>query len=185
MPLLTLCVNGFWKRTHRSQGEGFCLSVLNQARTPLFYERWNIPDTLEGRFDCAVLHMALLLRYLKGPLGQAVFDAFFSYTELTLREEGVSDLTVGKQVKKCAKFFYGALKAYHEALDHKLSLEEALSRNLYGTPSLPFLREIAEYVKACDVLLRRQDFERAKSIEWPLLEENKEKLSLDQGQHSV
>jgi cytochrome b pre-mRNA-processing protein 3 len=168
MPILVSSVNAFWKRSRRAQAEGLCLSILNQARTTIFYERWGVPDTLEGRFDCACLHMALLLKHLKGALAQAVFDTFFSYTELTLREVGVGDLRVGKQVKKCATFFYGAMKAYHNALDNKRGLEEALKRNLYGGVSPPSLQELIAYVKECETLLKGQDFEKLSTIDWPL-----------------
>lgn len=168
MPLLAPSVNGFWKRVHRPRGEDLCISALNQARTPHFYENWDVPDTLEGRFDCAVLHMCLLLRHLKGPLAQSVFDAFFSYTELTLREIGVSDLRVGKQVKKCATFFYGALKAYEDALDGRTNLEEALIRNLYGNTTSPWAKEMGGYVRMCDETLKGHDFGKGglKAIRW-------------------
>jgi cytochrome b pre-mRNA-processing protein 3 len=169
MPLLMPSVNGFWKRVHRSRGETLCLSTLNQARTPYFYENWDVPDTMEGRFDCAVLHMCLLLRHLKGPLSQAVFDAFFSYTELTLREIGVSDLRVGKQVKKCATFFYGTLKAYQDGLEGTASLEEALIRNLYGNTSSPWAIKVGDYARLCDQHLKEQDFDKddVKGMSWP------------------
>lgn len=166
MPLLKTSVNGFWKSSHRMRGEDLCLSVMHQARNPYFYENWGVPDTLEGRFDCAVLHLYLLLRHVRGSLAQAVFNAFFAYTELTLREEGVSDLRVGKQVKKCAKFFYGAAKAYEQALKGHGSLEEALERNLYGAPHGVWTTMIADYVKHCDQLLRTQNLETQK-VRWP------------------
>ncbi len=167
MPMVTFSVNGLWKRNRRVRAEHLCLSVLSQARQPVFYERWGVPDTLEGRFDCACLHMILLLRHLKGSLAQAVFDIFFSYTELTLREEGVSDLRVGKQVRKCATFFYGALKAYSDALENDTGLEEALLRNLYSSDFSPSLQCLKEYVKCCDHLLKGQDFEKMISLPWP------------------
>lgn len=170
MPLLASSVNAFWKRSRRAQAEALCLSVLTQARMTIFYERWGIPDTLEGRFDCACLHMALLLKHLKGRLAQSVFDTFFSYTELTLREVGVGDLSVGKQVKKCATFFYGALKAYHTALDNKSGLEEALNRNLYGGVFPPSLQDLMAYVKECETLLKGQDFAERSVIEWPIVD---------------
>lgn len=176
MPIVASSVNAFWKRSRRVQAESLCLSALHQARNALFYERWGVPDTLEGRFDCACLHMAVLLKYLKRTLAQAVFDSFFSYTELTLREVGVGDLSVGKQVKKCAKFFYGALKAYHNALENKSSLEEALIRNLYGGVSPPSLQGLIEYVKNCDDFLKGQDFEKNLTIEWPLVDKKEMKI---------
>lgn len=169
MPLLTSSVNGFWKKVHRSWAESLCLSALVQARAPYFYENWGIPDTLEGRFDCAVLHICLLLRHLEGPLGQCVFDSFFSYTELTLREIGVSDLKVGKQVKKCAKFFYGSLKAYENGLEGRGNLKEALIRNLYGNAPSRWVTEVEAYVRICDQLIHKQGLQtnRLKSITWP------------------
>lgn len=169
MPLPASSVNGFWKRVRRSRGESLCIATLNQARTSYFYENWEVPDTLEGRFDCAVLHMCLLLRHLEGVLAQAVFDAFFSYTELTLREIGVGDLKVGKQVKNCAKFFYGALKAYDDGLEGRASLEEALIRNLYGNDCSPWATEMGAYVRLCDQVLKEQDFQKkgVNEIRWP------------------
>ena len=164
MPLLTTYVNGFWKKAYRLQGEDLCFSALRQARTPYFYEQWGVPDTLEGRFDCSVLHLSVLLRHVKGSLAQAVFNAFFSYTDLTLREIGVSDMRIGKQVKTCAKFFYGALKAYDDGLEGKANLEEALIRNLYGNTCSLWAKEVALYVRACDLSLKGQDFQ--KEVAW-------------------
>lgn len=175
MPLVGLHVNGFWKRNFRTQGERLCLSALSQARAPFFYEKWGVSDSLEGRFDCASLHVVLLLRHLRGPLAQAVFDRFFSYTELTLREMGVSDLKVGKQVKKCATFFYGALKVYEDALEGKENLEEALTRNLYGNAPSPYVNEVAAYVRVCDQYLRGINPERSEDFVWPSVEEKASK----------
>lgn len=165
MPLLTLSVNGFWKKIYRRQGEALCLSALEQARTPHFYAIWGVPDTVEGRYDCAVLHMCLLMRHLKGHTAQAAFDSFFAYTELTLREMGVGDLKVGRQVKQCATFFYGALQAYEDGLDGTASLEEAILRNLYGECNCVSLREVLDYVRSCDAHLKGQDLRER--IEWP------------------
>lgn len=167
MPFVVSAVNGFWKRSAKSQGKRLCFSALHQARLPIFYESWGVPDTLEGRFDCASLHVVLLLKHLKGSLAQNTFDAFFKYTDLTLREEGVSDLGVGRQVKKCAKFFYGTLKSYHEGLDGKANLEKALSRNLYGGNFPSSLPKIADYIRACDALLANHDFNKDHPIPWP------------------
>lgn len=169
MPLLASAVNGLWKKRHSCLAEALCLSAIEQARNPKFYKEWGVPDTLAGRFDCACLHMILLLRNIKKPLSQKVFDSFFSYTELTLREEGVSDLRVGKQVKKCAKFFYGAMKAYDEALKKSVKLEAALARNLFGGNPPKDIELLSQYVLACDCALREQDIENNDSIHWPIL----------------
>lgn len=169
MPLLASAVNGFWKKRKPSQGKILCFSALAQARKPIFYESWGIPDTLEGRFDCACLHLVLLLKHLKKPLSQQVFDTFFSYTEMTLREVGVSDLRVGKQVKKCAKFFYGAMESYENAIKGKGNLKDALTRNLFGGKSPQEFTPLIKYVKECDLILSDQDLEKADPIQWPSL----------------
>lgn len=173
MPLLRLSVNGFRKKSLQREAEHLCVQTLNHARSPLFYEKWDVPDTLAGRFDCASLHLILLLRHVKGRLAQHVFDSFFAYTDLTLREVGVSDLRVGKQVKTCAKFFYGAREAYEAALEGKESLEKALQRNLYGGGFSPSLEAMTQYVRQCDAQLKRYNFdEESATFVWPPLRED-------------
>ena len=167
MPFVVSAVNGFWKRPTKNQGKLLCFSALHQARLPIFCESWGIPDTFEGRFDCASLHVILLLKHIKGSLAQNTFDAFFKYTDLTLREEGVSDLSIGKQIKKCAKFFYGTLKSYHDGLDGKVNLEQALSRNLYGGSFPSSLPKIDAYIRTCNALLANHDFDKDSTIPWP------------------
>ena len=57
--------------------------IVAQARSPIFYRDYGIPDTVGGRFDMLVLHMVLFLRRLKresGPVqaqGQEVFNLFW------------------------------------------------------------------------------------------------------------
>ena len=57
-------------------------TIVAQARMPSFYREYTVPDTVNGRFDLIVLHLALLLDRLaeEDPalrhLGQPVFDRF-------------------------------------------------------------------------------------------------------------
>lgn len=176
MPFVASAVNGFRNRHKKVQALAMCKSIFEQSRSPQFYREWNVPDTLEGRFDCAALHLALVLRHCKGPLAQALFDSFFSYLDLTLREVGVSDLKVGRQVKKCAESFYGALKAYDTALTKEEGLEEALQRNLYGGHFPLIFEPISTYIKKCDRLLQNVDFEKTTDFPWPPFDECNEDL---------
>eukprot|EP01030_Chromulinospumella_sphaerica_P025925 gene25925-26094_t len=41
-------------------------AIVAAARHPAFYAQWNVPDTLDGRFDMITLHMFLVLDRLKG-----------------------------------------------------------------------------------------------------------------------
>jgi cytochrome b pre-mRNA-processing protein 3 len=67
----------------------------------------------------------------------------------SLREMGKSDLSVGKEVKRMARGFYGRIRAYQEGLagaDEVLCA--ALARNLFGTvENAPPLAAMAAYVR--------------------------------------
>ncbi|ALK09948.1 ubiquinol-cytochrome C chaperone family protein [Blastochloris viridis] len=133
-------------------------AIVAQARTPHFYAACGVPDTVAGRLDLLMLHLALFLRRLAGepdemrPLGQAVFDGFARDIENQLREFGLGDHTVPKQMRAVVESFYGRLKAYDSALEEagNGALEAALARNLFaGEVADPArLPHLASYVRA-------------------------------------
>lgn len=140
-------------------------AVVAQARQPGFYRDWEVPDTLDGRFELVAVHAFLLLHRLKADraasanLAQALFDILFADMDQCLRELGVGDLGVGPRIKKMAEAFYGRIAAYQEALEGPDgSPEAALRRNLYGTtsPSAVTLAAMASYLRASAQLLKEQ-----------------------------
>jgi cytochrome b pre-mRNA-processing protein 3 len=142
-------------------------AIVAQSRLPIFYARWGVPDTLEGRFDILVLHVHLLFRRLANEsaearaVAQGVFDRFVSDMDASLRELGVGDLAVPKRMRAMGEAFYGRAAAYDTALadaDDKL-LAGALMRNVYGgrDDARPFVRELAYYVRAAVRELMEQD----------------------------
>jgi cytochrome b pre-mRNA-processing protein 3 len=117
-------------------------SIVAQSRQVKFYADWGVPDTVTGRFDMISLHLALVLRRLKGqpelrPFGQALVDLFFRDMDRSLRELGVTDLGVPKKVKTMGNLFYGLVEALTEALDsgEPGKVELVLDRNIYGATS--------------------------------------------------
>lgn len=131
-------------------------AIVAQARTPTFYERFGVPDTLDGRFDMIALHVFLVLRRLKAEgeagraLAQALCDRFFADLDRSLREMGAGDLGVGRRVKAMAQAFYGRVAAYESALaGPAAALDEALERNLFGTvtPAPERISAMARYVR--------------------------------------
>jgi cytochrome b pre-mRNA-processing protein 3 len=98
-------------------------SAAAQARQPAFYAAMGAPDSVEGRFELYTLHVALLLRRLKGQgpqaaeTAQGAFDAYVKSLDHALREMGVGDLSVGKKMRKLGEAFYGRVKNYDEAFD--------------------------------------------------------------------
>ena len=137
MGLLTL----FRRKPHERAGFALYTAGVTAARAPWYYgPDAGVPDSLDGRFDLIGLHAALLIRRLRADpdprgaaLAQAVFDAMFADMDITLREMGVSDLTVGKRVKRMWEAFHGRARAYEAALDagDATALREALLRNLW------------------------------------------------------
>ena len=115
-------------------------AVVAQARCARFYQDYGVADTVLGRFDMIVLHAAVLLRRLRAGdaamqgLAQGVFDAFCLDIDHNLREMGISDQGVPRQMKRVGEAFYGRAKAYEAALgaDRDRALVEALLRNIYA-----------------------------------------------------
>ncbi len=113
-------------------------TIVAQARTAGFYRDYAVPDTLNGRFDLIVLHLVLLIERLNAdpglqPLGQAVFNRFCQDMDDNLREMGVGDLAVPKEMRRMGEAFYGRAQAYRTALAADgAALESALNRNIYG-----------------------------------------------------
>lgn len=114
-------------------------TIVAQARLPGFYQDYAVPDTVNGRFDVIVLHLAAVLdRIAAEPslreVGQRLFDRFWQDMDHNLREMGVGDLAVPKRMRNLGEAFYGRAGAYRAALadDDPRALVEALTRNIYG-----------------------------------------------------
>ena len=128
--------------------------IVAQARLPQLYRDYAVPDTVNGRFDLIVLHLALVLDRLAGDdqlraLGQGVFDRFCQDMDNNLREMGVGDLAVPKEMRRLGEAFYGRAQAYRAALaaDDDEALAETLARNIYGGALGPQAHRLAVYMR--------------------------------------
>jgi cytochrome b pre-mRNA-processing protein 3 len=127
-------------RAHKSGGNAVPLygAIVAQARTPALYSDAGVPDTVEGRLEMVLLHTILAVRRLGrgtplGELGQEVFDLFCQDMDRTLREMGVGDLGVPRQMRQIGEAFYGRAAAYEPALaaGDAAALAEAIGRNVF------------------------------------------------------
>ncbi|WP_292894866.1 ubiquinol-cytochrome C chaperone family protein [Nitratireductor sp.] len=130
---------GFGQRSRRTVIDGLYERIVAASRQPVFYARWEVPDTPLGRFEMIALHMILFLRRVRNEEGaavrdvaQEVTDVFFADVEHAIRELGIGDLGVPKRIKKLARMFYGRAAAYGEAIDagDVETLAAALRRNI-------------------------------------------------------
>jgi cytochrome b pre-mRNA-processing protein 3 len=82
--------------------------IVTAARQPDFYLAGAVPDTKEGRFALLVVHLALVLERLRpegdagSALGQALIETFVTDIDDNMREIGIGDLSVPRNVKKAA-----------------------------------------------------------------------------------
>ncbi len=142
-------------------------AIVAQARLPGFYLGYGVPDTVAGRFDMIVLHQALFFRRLgREPadvrkLSQGVFDLFCRDMDHNLREMGVGDLAVPKEMRRLAGAFYGRVEAYDRALGSAdfAALAATVSRNVLSEAGPPSAgaRRLAAYVRAAAKSLDRED----------------------------
>jgi cytochrome b pre-mRNA-processing protein 3 len=119
--------------------ERLLAAATNASRRPSLFGAGRIPDTIEGRFEAMTLHGALALIRLRSErdaatLAQAFTDKLFRAFDAGLRESGVGDLAVAKQMRRLAGSFYGRLDAYAGAITagDKAELANAIGRNALG-----------------------------------------------------
>jgi cytochrome b pre-mRNA-processing protein 3 len=109
-----------WRRRDTSADKLYG-AIVAQARLPVFYQEFGVPDTLEGRFVVLSLHLFAVLHRLKAEgvvafdLAQELIDRFSEDMETVLRELGVSDLKIPKKVRGLAASSAALLQSYEEA----------------------------------------------------------------------
>lgn len=151
-------------------------SIVAQARLPVFYQGFGVPDTLEGRFVVLSLQLFAVLHRLRAegesarPLAQDLIDRFSTDMETVLREIGVGDLAIPKKVRGLAASSGALLQAYEEALaesDAALAavIAEALPLERAGAVG----GRLAHYLRETLGLLRSQDVDglRAGEVRFP------------------
>lgn len=86
------------------------------------------------KFEAISTYLAMALYALKekNDFAQAVHDEMFDRFEISLREQGVADVRVGKEVRKLASAFHGRYDYYASAFENNSveSLLETWQRNM-------------------------------------------------------
>ena len=121
--------------------------IVTAAQQQEFYLAGGVPDTKEGRFALLVMHMALVLERLRpegeagAALGQALIETFVTDIDDNMREIGIGDLSVPRNVKKAAAALENRWNRYREHLATEPAdmggLTECLAVDLYGVSAAP------------------------------------------------
>ena len=127
--------------------------IVALARQPRLYADLGVPDTVAGRFEMVLLHVAAALRRLERgseaerDLGQRVFDAFCDDMDASLREFGVGDAVMGKRMRKVGRSYFGRSQVYGEAFEagDRAAMTSALGRNLFPGAGKDATDGLADY----------------------------------------
>ncbi len=116
--------------SRKALGQGLYTVLVARARDPVFFREFEVPDTVDGRFDLVALHGWMALEHLKGEAAQALTDAIFVGFDEAMREQGQGDMGLGRKMRQFADAWYGRMTVYGAARDEE-ELAAALNRNLY------------------------------------------------------
>jgi len=119
--------------------DSFYQKIVDVSRHKVFYSKFKVPDTLDGRYDLLVLFSIILTFSLsktgkKGvELSQILFDKIFLDLDLSLRELGAGDAGVHIKIKNMIKSYMGRQKVYCESFENNnfKKLESHIIRNIY------------------------------------------------------
>lgn len=142
--------------------------ITEGARNPSFYQDFDVPDTVMGRFNMVSIFMTLYLRATNNAdeavrqLAQEVVEEFFKDIDHSIRELGIGDAGVPKRMKKLGRMFYGRAENYGKAFDNgdASELAEAFSRNIHSDAydgeldQAPDMRSLAEHAISIDEQLK-------------------------------
>jgi cytochrome b pre-mRNA-processing protein 3 len=128
---------------------------VSAARRRAFYANWGVPDTMQGRFEMIVLHLALAVRRLGAEgdagrrLAQAVIEAFVSDMDDAMREMTFGDLAVPREIKRATAAVFDRHNAYLAALDGSRDmLQQTIEAQLaYLEPARLDAGSLAYYVR--------------------------------------
>lgn len=112
--------------------------IVAKAREQHWYVEGRVPDSIDGRFDMVSVILTLVLLRLEVSPGNAqnsayLTEVFVDDMDGQLRQSGISDVIIGKNIGKMMSAVGGRLGAFREALARPEALDEAIIRNIYRT----------------------------------------------------
>src|SRR5215470_18552219 len=169
-----------WRRLDRRRNARELYgSIVTQARRPMFYAAWGVPDSIAGRFEVIVVHLCVVLARLKAEgqsgaaLARALTEAFIADMDASMREMTFGDLAVPKEVKRTAAALFDRHSAYRGPLQGRqaAALAGALRVQLaYLAAAGPMdVDGLAHYMlQAADAIGRQRAGElMAAGLAWP------------------
>ena len=129
----------FKKKKYEKITNVFYQKIVTFSRNKIFFTKYKVPDTIDGRFDMLVLITIIVVYRLSkiknegSELSQMIFDVVFKDLDYSLRELGAGDVSVANNMKKLISSYMGRQKIYVKAFkskDEKL-LALAFKNNIF------------------------------------------------------
>ena len=129
----------FKKKKYETISNDIYQKIVNFSRNKIFYTKYSVPDTIDGRFDMLVLITIVVVHRLSkiksegSELSQKIFDIVFKDLDYSLRELGAGDVSVANNMKKLISSYMGRQKIYVKAFkseDEKI-LALAFKNNIF------------------------------------------------------
>lgn len=111
--------------------------IVAEARQPHWYVAGEVPDTVEGRFAMLATVTALVMvRLDRGgeaarSISVALTERFIDTIDAELRQMGVGDPALGRQVRKLVRALEQRLALFRAALETGRGWREAVLRGVY------------------------------------------------------
>jgi cytochrome b pre-mRNA-processing protein 3 len=139
--------------------------VVTEARLPRWYVEGQVPDTIDGRFAALATLLALTsIRLERGDeaaqrAGIELTEIFIADMDAEIRQLGIGDPTIGKQVGGMVGALGGRVGAWRDALSGEDDWNKVTIRSLYRgrAPSLTALEHSAAALRAFWDKLARAD----------------------------
>ena len=115
----------FKKKKYETISNDIYQKIVVFSRNKIFYTKYNVPDTIDGRFDMLVLITIIVVHRLSKiskdgiELSQNIFDVIFKDLDFSLRELGAGDVSVANNMKKLISSYMGRQKIYIEAFKNE------------------------------------------------------------------
>ena len=129
----------FKKKKYETVINDIYQKIVKFSRNKIFYTKYKVPDTIDGRFDMLVLITILVVFRLSKikdegvELSQKIFDTIFKDLDYSLRELGAGDVSVANNMKKLISSYMGRQKIYINAFENndQNSLSLAFKNNIF------------------------------------------------------
>jgi len=129
----------FKKKIYETTSNDIYQKIVKFSRIKLFYTKYKVPDTIDGRFDMLVLITVITVFRLSKikdegiKLSQNIFDIVFKDLDYSLRELGAGDVSVANNMKKLISSYMGRQKIYLKAFknDDEKFLAKAFKNNIF------------------------------------------------------